>query len=70
MYAFYYGFLFRWRDGLISNFDYLTELNKKAGRSFNDLMQYPIFPFILSDYEHNHLDLEDQASFRYVRSFL
>jgi len=54
----------RWRDGLISNFDYLTELNKKAGRSFNDLMQYPIFPFILSDYEHNHLDLEDQASFR------
>ena len=50
---------------MITNFEYLTELNKKAGRSFNDLMQYPVFPFILADYESEILDLNDQASFRY-----
>eukprot|EP00795_Rhopilema_esculentum_P002843 gene2843-1077_t len=55
---------YRWKEGMITNFEYLTELNKKAGRSFNDLMQYPVFPFILADYESEILDLNDQASFR------
>ena len=27
----------------------LSFLNKMAGRSYNDLMQYPIFPFVLAD---------------------
>lgn len=36
-----------WYSGQITNFEYLTHLNKHAGRSFNDLMQYPVFPFIL-----------------------
>ena len=26
-------------------------LNTLAGRSYNDLMQYPVFPWILSDYD-------------------
>ena len=26
------------------------DLNKAAGRTFNDLMQYPVFPFVLSNY--------------------
>lgn len=53
-----------WRDGRITNFDYLTCLNKLAGRSFNDLMQYPVFPFILSNYTSNILDLTDSNNFR------
>lgn len=53
-----------WRDGRITNFDYLTCLNKLAGRSFNDLMQYPIFPFVLSNYTSNVLDLTDSNNFR------
>jgi hypothetical protein len=32
----------RWIKGLISNFEYLMELNTLAGRSFNDLTQYPV----------------------------
>lgn len=40
----------RWVRGEISNFQYLTFLNTLAGRSYNDLMQYPIFPWILADY--------------------
>jgi len=53
-----------WRDGLITTFEYITELNEKAGRSFNDLMQYPVFPFILADYESPVLDLTTPQSFR------
>lgn len=59
-----------WRDGLMTNFEYLTQLNKLAGRSFNDLMQYPVFPFILSDYTSSALDLHDPSSFRSVVLFL
>ncbi len=39
------------QKGEISNFQYLMALNTLAGRSYNDLMQYPIFPWILADYE-------------------
>ncbi|KAI1894637.1 hypothetical protein AGOR_G00117810 [Albula goreensis] len=53
-----------WSSGQISNFEYLTHLNKHAGRSFNDLMQYPVFPFILSDYTSETLDLHDAAIYR------
>ncbi|KAL8559615.1 hypothetical protein ACOMHN_008326 [Nucella lapillus] len=56
-----------WLDGAMTNFDYLTFLNKLAGRSFNDLMQYPIFPFVLRDYESEELDLENSATFRDLR---
>ena len=55
----------RWRSGQMTNFQYLTELNKMAGRSFNDLMQYPVFPFVLADFGHEVLDLTDDKSFRY-----
>ncbi|XP_029114650.1 lysosomal-trafficking regulator-like isoform X3 [Scleropages formosus] len=53
-----------WSSGQITNFEYLTHLNKHAGRSFNDLMQYPVFPFILSDYNSEALDLHDPSIYR------
>uniref|UniRef100_A0A803XKW7 Lysosomal trafficking regulator n=1 Tax=Meleagris gallopavo TaxID=9103 RepID=A0A803XKW7_MELGA len=53
-----------WCTGQITNFEYLTHLNKHAGRSFNDLMQYPVFPFILSDYINETLDLNDPSVYR------
>ncbi|XP_078239262.1 lysosomal-trafficking regulator isoform X4 [Pogona vitticeps] len=53
-----------WYTGQITNFEYLTHLNKHAGRSFNDLMQYPVFPFILSDYTSETLDLYDPSVYR------
>uniref|UniRef100_A0A183BXV0 WD_REPEATS_REGION domain-containing protein n=1 Tax=Globodera pallida TaxID=36090 RepID=A0A183BXV0_GLOPA len=43
---------------------YLMTLNKLAGRTFNDLMQYPIFPFVLSDYSSDTLDLTNPSSYR------
>uniref|UniRef100_A0A674BXX0 Lysosomal trafficking regulator n=1 Tax=Salmo trutta TaxID=8032 RepID=A0A674BXX0_SALTR len=53
-----------WGSGQISNFEYLTHLNKHSGRSFNDLMQYPVFPFILKDYISETLDLGDTSIYR------
>ncbi|XP_034753584.1 lysosomal-trafficking regulator isoform X3 [Etheostoma cragini] len=53
-----------WGSGQISNFEYLTHLNKHAGRSFNDLMQYPVFPFILRDYTSESIDLQDPNIYR------
>ncbi|XP_047617651.1 lysosomal-trafficking regulator isoform X6 [Phacochoerus africanus] len=53
-----------WYTGQITNFEYLTHLNKHAGRSFNDLMQYPVFPFILADYVSETLDLSDPSVYR------
>ncbi|XP_022782202.1 lysosomal-trafficking regulator-like isoform X2 [Stylophora pistillata] len=54
----------RWRMGQMTNFQYLTELNKMAGRSFNDLMQYPVFPFVLANFSSDVLDLNDVKNFR------
>lgn len=46
-------------------FRHLMQLNKLAGRSFNDLMQYPVFPFVLSNYSSSVIDLADASSYRY-----
>ncbi|XP_073985786.1 WD repeat and FYVE domain containing 3 bchs [Rhodnius prolixus] len=54
----------RWVRGELTNFQYLMHLNTLAGRSYNDLMQYPVFPWILADYESEQLDLMDPTTFR------
>ncbi|KAK7077189.1 WD repeat and FYVE domain-containing protein 3 [Halocaridina rubra] len=54
----------RWVRGEISNFQYLMHLNTLAGRSYNDLMQYPIFPWVLADYMSEELDLTSHCTFR------
>ncbi|KAL4588131.1 hypothetical protein LXL04_001011 [Taraxacum kok-saghyz] len=54
----------RWQNGEISNFQYLMHLNTLAGRGYSDLTQYPVFPWVLSDYESENLDLTDERSFR------
>jgi hypothetical protein len=35
-----------------------------AGRSFNDITQYPVFPWVLSDYTSETIDLNDTGVFR------
>lgn len=54
----------RWARWEISNFEYLMQLNTLAGRSYNDITQYPVFPWILSDYCSKRLDLADPSSYR------
>ena len=40
------------------------QLNTIAGRTYNDLAQYPVFPWVITDYESEELDLENPAVFR------
>ncbi|RUS76849.1 hypothetical protein EGW08_015382, partial [Elysia chlorotica] len=58
------GLTQKWVNREISNFEYLMQLNTIAGRSYNDLSQYHVFPWILVDYFSEHLDLENPAVFR------
>jgi hypothetical protein len=54
----------KWQRGHLSNFDYLMKLNLYAGRSYNDLSQYPVFPWVLKDYWSPHLALNSSAIYR------
>jgi hypothetical protein len=42
-----------WKKRKLSNFDYLMALNRMAGRTFNDIAQYPVFPWILAGMLHS-----------------
>ena len=53
-----------WHRREISNFEYLMELNTLAGRTYNDLNQYPVFPWVLSDYTSERIDLNDERVYR------
>ncbi|GIZ45777.1 hypothetical protein CKM354_000893000 [Cercospora kikuchii] len=54
----------KWQRGEMSNFQYLMLVNTMAGRTFNDLTQYPVFPWVLADYTSDELDLENPQTFR------
>jgi hypothetical protein len=54
----------KWQTRQISNFEYLMHLNTLAGRTYNDLCQYPVFPWVLSDYTSDKLDLSNEAVYR------
>uniref|UniRef100_A0A673B9J9 Neurobeachin-like protein 2 n=1 Tax=Sphaeramia orbicularis TaxID=375764 RepID=A0A673B9J9_9TELE len=58
------GLTQKWVNRDISNFDYLMQLNTIAGRTYNNLAQYPVFPWILADYTSEELDLSDPRVFR------
>ncbi|XP_055679580.1 lysosomal-trafficking regulator isoform X3 [Lutzomyia longipalpis] len=60
----HYFMLQQWRDGQLTNWEYLTALNQLSGRSYQDLMQYPVFPWILSDYQSSVLDLTNPNIYR------
>jgi len=54
----------KWIKGQISNFEYIMLLNKYAGRTYNDIHQYPVFPWVLRDYSSPDLDLSNPEVFR------
>ncbi|KAM9853820.1 neurobeachin-like isoform 2-T2 [Aulostomus maculatus] len=54
----------RWQRREISNFEYLMFLNTIAGRTYNDLNQYAVFPWVLTNYDSEELDLTLPGNFR------
>lgn len=54
----------QWVRGELSNFQYLMLVNTMSGRTFMDLTQYPVFPWVLRDYSSDTLDLDDTSVYR------
>ena len=50
------GWTKRWQSRQISNFEYLMRLNTIAGRTYNDLTQYPVFPWILREFGNDDVE--------------
>ena len=36
---------------MITNFEYISLINKYSGRSLNDLAQYYVFPWVIANYK-------------------
>ena len=54
----------KWIRGILSNFEYLMELNMIGGRSFSDLTKYPLLPWVLRDYRSATLKLANESIYR------
>ncbi|VEU36285.1 unnamed protein product [Pseudo-nitzschia multistriata] len=54
----------QWVNGRMTNFEFLMYLNSFAGRTYNDLTQYPVFPWVIADYESDEIDLNDPKTYR------
>jgi hypothetical protein len=48
-----------WQNYSISTLEFLMWLNIYSGRSFHDLNQYPVFPWLISNYKSNNLNQEE-----------
>ena len=57
-------FIDKWTIGIISNFSYLMFLNTISNRTYNDLSQYPIMPWIIGDYTSEIINLTSPESYR------
>lgn len=51
------GLAAKWAAGDMSNFAYLMELNAIAGRSMQDITQYPVFPWVFNNYATMDFDV-------------
>ena len=58
-----------WKNWEISNFEFLMTLNILSNRSYLDISQYPVFPWILENYEDplikDSLDTKDTKDYYY-----
>lgn len=59
-----YSMTLKWQNRIISNYEYLLYLNGLADRSFKDLTQYPVFPWVVTDYTSETLNLNDATIYR------
>ena len=60
----------KWCNREISTFVYLMHLNTLAGRSYNDLTQYPVFPWILADYNSTEVRFLYKQKWSHYKYFI
>jgi hypothetical protein len=53
-----------WQNNNISTLEYLMWLNIYAGRSFNDISQYPVFPWLLTNYNDDSQEVSIKNDLR------
>lgn len=53
-----------WLNGELSNFQYIMRLNMFSSRTFNNTSLYPVFPWIIKDYDSNSIDFNDPSIYR------
>lgn len=53
-----------WKNRLMSNFDYLMNINYIAQRSLNDFTQYPVMPWLITEFDSEMIDTEDPSIYR------
>lgn len=53
----------KWNSYEMSNFEYLMEINHLSGRSYSDVTQFPVFPWVLINFS-NKLSLADSTNYR------
>ena len=55
-----------WQEGILNNFEYLMFLNVISGRTYNDLAQYPVFPWILKNFSdgYEEINLNNPEQYR------
>jgi hypothetical protein len=58
------SFTKKWLENKLDNFEYILALNRLASRSFHDLSQYPIFPWVIKDFFSDKLDPSNPEIFR------
>ncbi|KAH0564644.1 protein FAN-like isoform X1 [Cotesia glomerata] len=54
----------QWQNGALSNYEYLLYINSLADRTFHDLTQYPVMPWIIQDYSSPTIDFNDPKNYR------
>lgn len=55
-----------WMQGMLPSFDYLMLLNRLSNRSFQDIAQYPLFPWVISDYFSEAFVKNEKAQYRHL----
>ena len=53
-----------WKNYKISNLKMLMLLNIYSNRTYNDLTQYPIFPWLYIEYKNNNFDINNKQNYR------
>ena len=48
-----------WKNHIISTLELLMWMNILSGRSFHDMTQYPVFPWVLTNYINEEINLEE-----------
>ena len=54
----------KWSNGFVNTYSYIMILNTLSGRTYNNLAQYPIYPWILKDYSSSEIDLNEPMTYR------